>query len=166
MVEINTQPGALEGTALPTLEKFDTATIKENIEGKIRSMVVELIPDEAWKSLVAKEVDRFLGPVPKRTGYEQDHGPKVAKEVIREIVLEKFKAAIAAELEKPEYAGTLQWDADMQQDRMDPSEFVQRLVKDNLDQIVALVLVNLTGGFIQRVVDELRNQMAQKMGNM
>ena len=146
-----------------TMEKFDATTIKEKIEVKIRDLVVELIPEEAWKNLVAEEVDRFLGPAPKRTGYDQSHEARVAKEVIREIVLEKFKVSIAAELEKPEYAGTITWDSDSNQDVMNPGKFVQQTVKDNLDQIVALVVMNLTGGFMQRVIDELRNQMAQKM---
>jgi len=149
-----------------TMEKFDATTIKEKIEGKIRDMVVELIPEEAWKNLVSEEVDRFLGPAPKRTGYEASSAPRVAKEVIREIVLEKYRAAISAELDKPEYAGTVRWDADTNQNRIDPGEFVQRIVKDNLDQIVALVLMNITGGFVQRTVDELRCQMEQKMQGM
>lgn len=111
-------------------------TLRDKISDRIRSSFVELIPEEAWKAMVQKEINTF-----RTVGL-----PNLIKEELKE----RLSKVLKEELNKPEYQGY--WDIGNGQK---PSEAVIEITK----QLTPDLITAMWGSVIQRCVDELRNNL-------
>ncbi len=112
-------------------------TLRDKISDRIRSSFVELIPEEAWKAMVQKEINKFmLEGLPK---------------LIREELRERLSKVLKEELEKPEYCGY--WVGNGER----PSEAVMEITK----QLTPDFITAMWGSVIQKCVEEIRNNLSQ-----
>lgn len=85
------------------LVAFDPSTLKDRVSDQIRSSFVELIPEDAWKQMVQREIDWFTKEEVRQTGYYQERTlPSPLVILIRSELERMFKERLASELAKPE----------------------------------------------------------------
>jgi len=143
------------------VEKFDPSTIKDKIREKIQKEAFDLIPQGAWDQMVEKELSGFFREdIPKRGGgYNSEHGPKTLREMIRDVLGEKLLATVKVELQKEQYQGQSLFTDGVEE--FLPGDFIKQQIKDNLEEILKLVVTSLMGRTMQGVIFE----MTQKLQN-
>jgi len=76
------------------LTKFDTGSMADRIQEKIKLEVVGLIPDEQWKAMIEDALKRFLEPTKSTSGYERDTKPAELDELIKSCIHDIFKEKV------------------------------------------------------------------------
>lgn len=110
-------------------------TFEERVKQRIRDNFMDLIPDEQLQALVNTQIMHFNSvELPK---------------MIKEEITAQYKAAIKAELEKPEYQKT--W---TDGGRWACSEMVTKLITENASEMLA----SMMGGMVQQVVYTMQQQ--------
>lgn len=124
----------------------DLQTVHQKIADKIRSAFVDLIPPEAWREMVTKEIKWFQEDA--RT-YGRDVDPAPLRLMIRRELQETFKAHVKAEVGKPEYFPGMPKANGL----CGPGEAVKAIVAGLLPQIIQ----EMMGSFVQDYVNKMRN---------
>ena len=83
------------------MSELATADITKTIKDKIKNQFVDLIPDEAFQKMVETGVREFTCEVKNR--YNKKISPSPMQKIINEIIAERYRENIKAELAKPEY---------------------------------------------------------------
>jgi len=85
------------------LEKFDTGSMADRIQEKIKLEVVGLIPDEQWKAMIENTLKRFMEPTKSTSGYERDTKPAELDTLIKDCITGIFKEKITEMLHDAEF---------------------------------------------------------------
>lgn len=109
------------------------------LKEKVKDLIGELIPDEAWEAIVEQEVREF-----KRN---------TLPDMVRNILREHYAQFIRAELRKPEWAGRYSGSG---------HELASGAIEEMIKAAAPAVLASLVGGAIQTAVDNLQNSLAYK----
>lgn len=132
------------------IQKFDASTVRDAVTDRIKASFLELIPEEAWKGLVATEITAFTED--RRHPHSSQVIEAPLKKLIREELDRRFRARIKEELDKPEYA--LLYDAQGQQQ---PGDAVKAIV-----EAMAPALVNaLFAGVVDQAMWKLKQSLQQ-----
>lgn len=126
---------------------YDPDKLMDSVRARIRSEFTSLIPDQAWHNLVKKSVDSFFE---KRRGYNGEE-PSEFERMVSTLIHEEVKKRILEYFQRPEW--TVQWETDAGKKMM--SEAVEKIVKDNVGQMVAAIL----GNSIQSTLGEMMSRM-------
>lgn len=129
---------------------YDPDKLMDSVKARIRSEFASLIPDDAWKALVKKSVDGFFE---RKRGY---HGEEASEfdRLVSNLVHEEVRNRMAKYFQTPEW--TVNWDSEQGKKMM--SEAVEKIIKDNVGEIVARTL----GSAIQSVVTQMASNMQQQ----
>lgn len=128
-------------------ELMNTDTIKDKIRERIQKEFVELIPEEAWKALVAGEIKWFMEDT-SSGGYRQS-GPSPLRDMIRTELTNRFKEDVKKELDSMQGS----WDPD---GKMIAGEAVKELVKGIAPELWELAVA----GVVQKAIEGFRIQMS------
>ena len=128
-----------------TTDIITSGGIEKQIRDRIKASFVELIPEDAWKTLVQKEVAAFQEDKRSYGGLTE---PSPLRRLIQTAMTDLFKEAIKQELSKPEYSTNMKGDL-----KLEPSQAVRDIVKGLLPEIVT----EMTGSFVENVVTKLRS---------
>ena len=109
-------------------------TLQDRVRERIEATFMELIPPEAFNEMIDRCAADFF----------QHELPKLA----REVLAERYREYLKAELDKPE------WSAKYNENGDGPSDLVASIVKCGAQELVA----QLFGGIVQNTVINLRNQ--------
>lgn len=149
------------------MEPVKIENIKDKIQERIRGMVVDLIPEEQWNTLVEQQVEYFFRDPPTRQDYGKTvrgHGPLVLKELIQEEVESRLRVLVKEELDKPQWRGNIQWmdNAEIHS----PGSAVNAFLKQNLSEIVSLAIGHLVSGTAQMAVDTIQTKLREQSSMM
>ena len=86
---------------------FNPADIMEGVRARVRATFVELIPEDAWKAMIEKEVNDFMKP---SSTWNNDNRASSFSKVVREVCEQRARKAVGDLLEGPEWNGS-QWGA-------------------------------------------------------
>lgn len=123
--------------------------VKERIAARIKASFVELMPEEAWTKMVETEIARF--------SKVQDRGCRDTRSfsdlqgIIREILEERYRDMLKAELVKPQYLGYFE----------EPGDFIKGFIMDNVPAIMTALLAGLG----QNLVEHMKRSVAQDAAN-
>ena len=130
---------------------FDATEFQERITKKIQAEFVNLIPDEAFATMVSDALNRFTKrqPYQRYSGSPTEYRPSEFDRIALEVFEEWVKAELKLVLESPEWRG--QWDDGKEH----ATPAIMKLLKDNAGEIVA----NVLGGAMQLTLSDARNRL-------
>ena len=126
--------------------KMEVATmddLKTKITDRVKSSFVELIPEEAWRAMVGKEIERFT------TEYREHNTdkPSSLQALIREELTSRLKTQIKEELGKANY---------QKFEGMAP-EFIKEVIKEAAPALIE----SLFNRAVQDAVVSVHNSLRQ-----
>ena len=74
------------------LERIDGEALTKKLAALLQDKFAELVPDEAWESMVAKEIKAFFEPV--KGQYSSDDKPSAFTKIVQEELKGKIKADV------------------------------------------------------------------------
>lgn len=121
------------------LQKFDADHLKNLVTEKIRASFVELIPQEHWDSIVAKEVQNFI---------DRDLPQAVKKELmamVTDYLKDELKSATW-----PSRFGV--------NGKSTASEILKKIVVDNADEIFAKIYADASSMMLHNIIGQLHSR--------
>ena len=128
---------------------YDPEKLMDTVKARIRSEFVSIIPDDAWKAMVKKTVDKFFE---RERGYG-DERPSEFDRLVSNLIHEEIRKRMMEYFQGPEWQGRM--DSVTGKARM--SEAIEKILKENASEIVARVL----GNAMQSALQDMMNKMRQ-----
>ena len=125
-------------------------SLKDKVSDKIRASFVDLIPEDAWKAMVEKEIKRFI--TPPKPAYDDKNPLSPLEGLIREELKSIFGAIIKEEFKRPEYVN--QW----HQNGKSGNDFVKDIIKDNMPQIIQAVVGSMMNDIAVKITNDIRGR--------
>ena len=130
-----------------TKEIVTMDNLKSKITDRIKSSFVDLVPEEAWKIMVEKEVDHFINPQKDRYG-SQNSKASPLEGLIQAEIEDRFKRYIKTELDKPEYST---WFSDGET----PPSFIKAVIEKAAPALISIMF----GRVVEDAVMRIKNNM-------
>lgn len=136
---------------MPDITPFNPVSYAEKLRDKIKSALVDIVPDEQWADLIKKEVEAFFAKKNVTRNYNNQISDSESEfsAIARQVLGEEAKKHIRAELETPGWADV--WD----NGRLAGSESLRKLLMEN----APLIIASAFDGTFQAVLQQVRNNM-------
>lgn len=122
---------------------YDPSKLMDSVRDRIRSEFVKLIPEEAWASLVKKEIDQFFKE--EASGYRSQQSG--FQRIVWGVLEDRVKDSLKEYFDSEEWRGS--WNSN---GKPVASKVVNDLIKNNMQEIVTGIL----GGALQSVLQNMR----------
>ena len=129
-------------------------SVKDLVTERIRANFVQLIPEDVFTAMVAKELNDFTAERTVDGGYNRRTSSQF-RDIIRAELEAQFKALVKEELSKPEFSASL-WERVPGTQGMTgpvPSLFVQELIR----QAMPDMFTHIMGFMVQEQLNNMRN---------
>ncbi len=117
-------------------------TLKDKITDRIKDSFIDLVPEEAWRGMVEKEIANFIEP-------NKDHYnktiPSPLQSLIHDELTRRFEVAIRAELDSHPLCGI----------DGEASEFIKEVIK----KVSPALVEGLFSEIVQRAVITVQNSL-------
>lgn len=131
-------------------KELTTVSLADKVKEKIKEMVVDLIPEEAWGKMVESEVNKFTGPRKVKDGYNNFKMiPSELEEMIHDELAARFMEVVKDEFTKPIYQSCYE------NGRTKIPEALCQVFKDNAGVFVEALFSNI----MNEAMNAFRNQM-------
>lgn len=134
------------------VEKFDPGTLRDKISERIRTSFVDLIPEDAWRDMVQREINWFLTDEDRMGyGHVQEKRPSPLRALIGQELERRWKAKLVDELNKPEYG------SDWSNEGESPREAIQEIIRQSSDALMKSMFGSIVRVGVEAVKSSLRN---------
>lgn len=137
------------------IEKFDPSTLAEKVRDRIRNSIADLIPDDAWSTLIKKEVDVFFAP--KQETSHNKYQPSTISELVRRELHDEIKIRLKEFFQSAEWKE--QWTNDLGgggNGRYAASEAMKKIVLENSTAIISAILADGMQSVLMSMRDRFR----------
>jgi hypothetical protein len=129
------------------VQSFDPRSLNDQIRDRIRASVVELIPEEAWRDYIDREIADFFTDRPAGSGLYGKPGKRAPfAEVCADVMQDVAKTKLHEELNKPE------WTAFWENGQQRVGVHVTAALKEHGAGLFEAMVANT----VQQIVDSLR----------
>lgn len=133
-----------------TIAPYDATKLMDAVRDRIKAEFIGLIPEDAWKAMVAAEVKKFFEAKPSPGYYENRNMPSDFQKTVWDELEKETRARMKTFLSSPEW--NTRWEGD---GKKDVSEAVEKIVVEKSGDILAAILK----GAIQSTVEEMRRRI-------
>ena len=127
--------------------------VKERIALRIKASFVELMPEEAWSKMVQAEITEFT--MLHAHDYRGNRRYSNLQMIIHEVLEQRYREMLKVELAKPEYGGHFGVNGQVQ-----PGEFIKSFLRENMTEILTVILEGMGQRLVEQVKDSIRQNMA------
>lgn len=115
------------------ITKFNPSDYVDAIKSKIKSAIVDAIPEAMWNDLIKAEIKKMFEPtiVPGRYGERDTTGPSEFTRTVMDVFKDKLRAHVKDVLESPE------WHAQWEGTKAQAGELLGKLLVENAGSIIS-----------------------------
>lgn len=133
-----------------TIAPYDATKLMDAVRDRIKAEFVGMIPEEAWKQMVAAEVKKFFEQSQAPAYHDRQMLPSGFQKIVWEEMDKEIRARMKTFLSSEEW--NCRWEGGT---KKDASEAVAKIVVEKSGEILSAILK----GAIQSAVEEMRRRI-------
>jgi hypothetical protein len=134
------------------IQAFDPSKLMDGVRDRIKSEFVSLIPEDQWKLLIDKEINRFFN-VAKEVGYNPRERTTDFQDLVQYELKKETQRRVTEYLSSPDFQV-------MYGDYGQP--IASQKVKELMVDSSGLILQNMIGGMLSTMMQDYANQMRNR----